>query len=85
MDEYLEELKKLQVDLEDYGIIAYETTGTTEDKLAEMVNKLEFTYKHPEPAPEVKTLIGTLLRRNLLWVTLIKTKLVLASLHESSY
>ncbi|OAL48754.1 hypothetical protein IQ07DRAFT_588843 [Pyrenochaeta sp. DS3sAY3a] len=74
VDEYLEELKKLQVDLEDYGIIAYETTGSTEDKLAEMVNKLEFTYKHPEPAPEAKTLIGTLLRRNLLWVTLIKSK-----------
>lgn len=79
MDEYLEELKKLQEELKGYGIIAYETTGSTEDKLAEMVDKLQFAYAHPEPAPEVKTLIGTLLRRNLLWVTLIKTKLVLTS------
>lgn len=41
-----------------------------------MVDKMQLATEHPEPAPDAKTLIGTLLRRNLLWVTLIKQKLV---------
>jgi hypothetical protein len=39
-----------------------------------MVDKMQFTAAHPEPAPEAKNLLGNLLRRNLLWVTLIKAK-----------
>jgi hypothetical protein len=39
-----------------------------------MVEKMQFTAAHPEPAPEAKDLLGNLLRRNLLWVTLIKDK-----------
>ncbi|KAF1940846.1 hypothetical protein EJ02DRAFT_455647 [Clathrospora elynae] len=74
VEEYLMELNKLQEGLKEYGILAYETTGTTEEKLAEMVGKMQLVHAHPEPAPEAKTLIGTLLRRNLLWVTLIKQK-----------
>ena len=42
-----------------------------------MVDKMQLATVHPEAAPDAKTLIGTLLRRNLLWVTLIKQKLVL--------
>ncbi|KAF1830876.1 hypothetical protein BDW02DRAFT_572605 [Decorospora gaudefroyi] len=72
--EYSEELTKVQEELKEYSIHAYETTGTTEEKLAEMVGKMQFANAHPEPAPAAKTLIGTLLRRNLLWVTLIKQK-----------
>lgn len=41
-----------------------------------MVDKMQLATEHPEAAPDAKTLIGTLLRRNLLWVTLIKQKLV---------
>jgi hypothetical protein len=39
-----------------------------------MVERMQFTNTHPEPAPEANNLLGTLLRRNLLWVTLIKSK-----------
>jgi hypothetical protein len=39
-----------------------------------MVDKMQLTAANPEPAPEAKNLLGTLLRRNLLWVTLIKAK-----------
>lgn len=74
VDDYNNELIKLQEELKEHGILAYEATGTTEEKLAEMVDKMQLTAANPEPAPEAKTLIGTLLRRNLLWVTLIKSK-----------
>jgi len=74
VDEYIEELKRLQEELKEHGILAYETTGTTEEKLAEMVDKMQLIATHPEPAPAAKDLIGTLLRRNLLWATLIKSK-----------
>ncbi|CAI9630692.1 hypothetical protein GT037_003565 [Alternaria burnsii] len=74
VEEYSEELNKLDEELKEYGIRAYETEGTTEEKLAEMVDKMQLATEHPEPAPDAKTLIGTLLRRNLLWVTLIKQK-----------
>jgi len=77
VDGYLEDLKKLQEELKEYGIFAYETTGTTEEKLAEMVDKMQLAASHPEPAPEAKSLLGTLLRRNLLWVTLMKSKYVM--------
>jgi hypothetical protein len=74
VDEYNEELKKVQEELKEYGIFAYEATGTTEEKLAEMVDKMQLTAANPQPAPEANNLLGTLLRRNLLWVTLIKAK-----------
>jgi hypothetical protein len=74
VEEYEQELNKLKEELKEHGIQAYETTGTTEEKLAEMVGKMQFAQDHPEPAPEAETLIGTLLRRNLLWVALIKQK-----------
>ncbi|KAL6703213.1 hypothetical protein ACN47E_010075 [Coniothyrium glycines] len=74
VDEYQKELEKLQEELKEYGIFAYEATGSTEEKLAEMVDKMQLVAAHPEPAPAAQTLIGTLLRRNLLWVTLIKQK-----------
>ena len=76
VEEYERELNKLVEELKEHGIHAYETTGTTEEKLAEMVGKMQFTQDHPEPAPKAETLIGTLLRRNLLWVALIKEKWV---------
>jgi hypothetical protein len=74
VDEYHNELIQVQEDLKEHGILAYEATGTTEEKLAEMVDKMQVTAANPEPAPAENTLIGTLLRRNLLWVTLIKAK-----------
>lgn len=74
VEEYSEELEKLQEELKEHGIYAYEATGTTEEKLAEMVGKMRLAAANPEPAPEAKNLIGTLLRRNLLWVTLLKSK-----------
>ncbi|KAG9385196.1 DUF2408 domain containing protein [Pyrenophora tritici-repentis] len=74
VEEYSEELNKLAEELKEYGIRAYETEGTTEERLAEMVNKMQLVQENPEPAPEANTLVGTLLRRNLLWVTLIKQK-----------
>lgn len=67
-------MTKLQEELKEHGINAYEATGTTEEKLAEMVDRMQLSTANPEPAPEAKHLIGTLLRRNLLWVTLIKAK-----------
>lgn len=76
VDAYNEELLKLQEELKADGILAYEATGSTEEKLAEMVDKMQFTAAHPEPAPAPENLIGTLLRRNLLWITLIKSKSV---------
>lgn len=70
-------MKQLQEELKEYGILAYETTGTTEEKLAEMVDKMQLATSISDPAPDAKALIGTLLRRNLLWVALIKQKYVL--------
>lgn len=74
VDDYLEQLKELQEELRPYGIHAYETTGSREEKIAEMAEKLQISMAHPEPAPEAKELIETLLRRNFLWVALIKEK-----------
>jgi hypothetical protein len=76
VDEYHKELVKVQEQLKEHGILAYEATGTTEEKLAEMVDKMQIAATNPEPAPAAKDLLGTLLRRNLLWVTLIKSKCV---------
>ncbi|KAH9876142.1 hypothetical protein J1614_004021 [Plenodomus biglobosus] len=74
VDEYSKELERLQEELKEYGILAYESTGTTEEKLAEMVDKMQLAAKASDPAPDAKALIGTLLRRNLLWLSLIKSK-----------
>ena len=38
------------------------------------MEKVQFSFDNPEPAPEAKILIETLLRRNFLWVNLIKEK-----------
>lgn len=70
----MEQLKELAEELKPYGIQAFESTGTKEDKLAEMMEKVQFTMSHPEAAPEAKEIIETLLRRNFLWVNLIKEK-----------
>ncbi|CAI6338555.1 unnamed protein product [Periconia digitata] len=74
VNEYLEQLKGLAEELSPYGIHAFESTGSKEDKLAEMMEKVQFTMAHPEAAPEAKEIIETLLRRNFIWVNLIKEK-----------
>jgi DNA repair ATPase RecN len=74
VDEYLEQLKELDTELRAYGINAYDSTGTKEEKLAEMVEKLQFAIQHPEPAPEAKNLIETLLSRCFIWTVTIKKK-----------
>jgi hypothetical protein len=70
----LEQLKQLQEELQGYGIKPFESTGTKEEKLAEMAERLVIATEHPEPAPEAKTLIETLLQRCFLWTAIIKTK-----------
>jgi len=42
--------------------------------MAEMAQKLKLALEHPEPAPEAKNLIETLLQRCFLWTELIKQK-----------
>jgi hypothetical protein len=74
VDDYLEQLKELHEELKPYGITAYESTGTKEEKLAEMAEKLQISIDHPEPAPEATKLIETLLQRNFIWVVTIKDK-----------
>ncbi|KAF1960255.1 hypothetical protein CC80DRAFT_489456 [Byssothecium circinans] len=74
VDEYLVQLKELAEELKPYGIHAFESTGTKEDKLAEMTEKLQISMSRPEPVPEAKELIETLLRRNFVWLNLIKEK-----------
>lgn len=70
----MEQLKELQEELRNYGIHAFESTGTREEKLAEMTEKLTLAMKNPEPAPEAKKLIETLLQRCFLWAATIKAK-----------
>jgi hypothetical protein len=77
VDAYLKELLELEEELRKDGITAYESTGSTEDRLIEMAEKMQLTAANPESAPSAKTLISQLLRRNLLWVALIKEKLVI--------
>ncbi|KAH7125379.1 hypothetical protein B0J11DRAFT_614766 [Dendryphion nanum] len=74
VDEFLEQLKELQEELREYNIHAFESTGTREEKLAEMTEKLQLAIEHPEPAPEAKKLIETLLQRCFVWVAKIKEK-----------
>ncbi|KAF2467075.1 uncharacterized protein BDR25DRAFT_305863 [Lindgomyces ingoldianus] len=74
VDDFLEQLKELHEELKPYGIVAYESTGTKEEKLAEMAEKLRLTIDHPEPAPEAKKLVETLLQRCFIWVVTIKGK-----------
>lgn len=83
VDAYAKELYELQEELKKDGITAYESTGSTEDRLIEMTEKMQLTAANPDPAPEAETLISQLLRRNLLWVVLIKEKSVLAFLYEA--
>ncbi|KAJ4354728.1 hypothetical protein N0V95_003569 [Ascochyta clinopodiicola] len=74
VDAYANELYELEAELRKDGIVAYESTGSTEDRLIEMTEKMQLTAAHPESAPAATTLISQLLRRNLLWVALIKEK-----------
>jgi len=76
VDAYAKELYELEGELKKDGIAAYETTGSTEDKLIEMTKKMKLTAAEEDPAPQAETLISQLLRRNLLWVALIKQRLV---------
>ncbi|KAJ8106945.1 hypothetical protein OPT61_g9205 [Boeremia exigua] len=74
VDAYAKELYELEEELKKVGITAYESTGSTEDKLIEMTEKMQLSAANTDPAPEAETLISQLLRRNLLWVALIKEK-----------
>ena len=74
VDELLGHLKEIAEELRPYGIHAFESTGTKEDKLAEMTEKLVLAMEHPEPAPEAKKLIETLLARCFVWVDKCKTR-----------
>lgn len=77
VDAYAKELYELEEELKKDGITAYESTGSTEDRLIEMTEKMQLKAENPEPAPAATTLISQLLRRNLLWVALIKEKFAL--------
>ena len=77
VDAYAKELYELEEELKKDGITAYESTGSTEDRLIEMTEKMQLKAANPEPAPAATTLISQLLRRNLLWVALIKEKFAL--------
>ncbi|XPT00980.1 hypothetical protein M3J09_010127 [Ascochyta lentis] len=74
VDAYAKELYELEEELKKDGIVAYESTGSTEDRLIEMAEKMQLSAANSEPAPKATTLISQLLRRNLLWVALIKEK-----------
>ncbi|OCK99166.1 uncharacterized protein K441DRAFT_703136 [Cenococcum geophilum 1.58] len=74
VNDFLEQLKELQASLGAYGIAAYESSGTMEEQIAEMTEKLKISINHPTPAPEAKNLIETLLQRCFLWVEIIKKK-----------
>lgn len=76
VDAYAKELYELEEELRKDGITAYESTGTTEDRLVEMTEKMQLQAANPEVVPSAKILISQLLRRNLLWVVLIKEKSV---------
>lgn len=76
VDDYLAQLKELEQELREYGIHAYESTGSKEEKLSEMTEKLILAIKNPEPAPEAKKLIETLLQRCFVWVATMKKKYV---------
>ncbi|KAF1358743.1 hypothetical protein EJ07DRAFT_122542 [Lizonia empirigonia] len=74
VDAYAQELYELEEELKKDSITAYESTGSTEDRLVEMTEKMQLTAANPELAPSATTLVSQLLRRNLLWVALIKEK-----------
>lgn len=74
VNDFLEQLHELQASLAAYGIAAYESSGTMEEQIAEMTEKLKISIGHPTPAPEAKNLIETLLQRCFLWVEIIKKK-----------
>lgn len=84
VDAYAKELYELEEELKKDGITAYETTGSTEDRLVEMTEKMQLTAANPELAPSATTLVSQLLRRNLLWVALIKEKCALLRLSTRS-
>lgn len=74
VENLLAQLKEVHASLEPYGIVAYESTGSKEDKIAEMAEKLHLSIQHPEPAPEIKKLFENLLQRCFLWVATIQSK-----------
>ncbi|KAF2745706.1 hypothetical protein M011DRAFT_469369 [Sporormia fimetaria CBS 119925] len=74
VDELLAQLKELQEQLREHGIKAFESTGTKEEKLAEMTEKLQISIENPEPAPEANKLIETLLQRCFVWISIMKER-----------
>lgn len=74
VENLLAQMKEVYASLEPYGIVAYESTGSKEDKIAEMAEKLHLSIQHPEPAPEIKKLFENLLQRCFLWVVTIQSK-----------
>jgi hypothetical protein len=74
VENLLAQLKEVHASLEPYGIVAYESTGSKEEKIAEMAEKLHLSIQHPEPAPEIKKLFQNLLQRCFLWVVTIQSK-----------
>ncbi|KAF2117686.1 hypothetical protein BDV96DRAFT_570686 [Lophiotrema nucula] len=74
VEDYLQQLKELEQELREYGIHAYVSTGSKEEKIAEMTEKLILATKHPEPAPEAKKLIETLLQRCFVWYATMMRK-----------
>ncbi|KAF2127129.1 hypothetical protein P153DRAFT_296119 [Dothidotthia symphoricarpi CBS 119687] len=74
VNELSEQLEKVQEELKPFGIRAFESDGSAEEKFAEMVDKMQLDMTNSEPAPEAKILIENLLRRNLLWVTVCKQR-----------
>lgn len=72
----MEQLKELQQELKAYGVKAFNSTGTKEEELAEMTERLTLAVEEPEPepAPEAKKLIETLLQRCFIWTAIIKAK-----------
>ena len=74
VNDFLEQLNELQASLAAYGIAAYDSSGTMEEQIAEMTEKLKISIGNPTPAPEAKNLLETLLQRCFLWVEIIKKK-----------
>jgi hypothetical protein len=74
VDRYYKELLQVQEELKELGVVASETSGSTEDELAVMTERMQLNTEQSDPAPDAKNLVAHLLRRNLLWVDLIKEK-----------
>ncbi|KAF2809533.1 uncharacterized protein BDZ99DRAFT_571333 [Mytilinidion resinicola] len=74
VEDFRQQLVELQESFAAEGVVLLETEGTIDEQLAEMARKLKLSLEHPEPAPDAKNLIATLLSRCFLWIELIKQK-----------